>query len=105
MAKFKAVPQPRSEESFVNGADAPRSVHALGAPDFAASRETSTGRPWDGLDPKAPPTVNQTVRLNAYQHAQLQYIAQLEERSQAQVLRRLLVPILGDAALAAHSGS
>jgi hypothetical protein len=117
MAKFRAVPLPQSEDEFIRGAEAPAPAQSavptpiagptpasIAGPtpapmaDAAATEPPGGALPWYGLDPRARPTVNQTVRLNAYQHAQLQYLAQTQERSLSQVLRRILGPALDRAA-------
>lgn len=95
--KFRSVPQPRSEDEFVSGADAPAKGRAI---DVVKSSPDPVAR--TGLDPKAAPTVNTTVRLNEYQHAQLMHLAKVEDRSQSQILRRLLGPAL-EAAIAKTS--
>ena len=111
MAKFRSAPQLRSEESFVEAAEAteplkPKSavLEKKGRAPLTSVPESSRPvMPWDGLDPKAPPTVNQTVRLNDHQHAQLVHLAELEDRSQAQILRRILGPAL-DSAIKSAAG-
>ncbi len=129
MAKFRAVPQPRSEDDFVNGAaldgslpkePAPKEpalpkeaapiVEPAAADDLAERRPknkaqgratparfTRGSRPWHEFSADERPTISQTVRLNTYQHEQLKWLAQNEDRSLAQVLRRLLAPVLEQA--------
>ena len=50
--------------------------------------------PWAGLNPKSKPTSGINLRLNEYQLALLRFVAKHEDRSQQQVTKRLLVPIL-----------
>ena len=111
MAKFRSVPLPRSEEEFVKSAEpavALKSEAGQGDPVAIAPAteespprrkklKTKESRPWQGLDPNERADVSQTVRLNAYQHEQLKWIAEKEDRSLSQVLRRLLGPALDSA--------
>ncbi len=57
----------------------------------AKDRATETA-PWRGLDPKAKPTSGINLRLNDYQLALIRFVAEQEERSQQQVIKRVLVP-------------
>ena len=56
--------------------------------------EGSPNLPWGSLDPKAKPTSGINLRLNEYQLALLRFVAEHADRSQQQVIKRMLVPSL-----------
>lgn len=114
MAKFKpsdaaltSVPLPRSEEEFLNAAPTPFSPSPTVAPQPAErpaptprTKRSSAGHP-KREEPSAVDTddvVSFTVRIPRHHHELLEAIAREEERSIAQVTRRLLVPAIEDRA-------
>ena len=50
--------------------------------------------PWSQFDSDAKPTNGVNLRLNDYQLTLLRYVAKHEDRSQQQILRRHLIPLL-----------
>jgi hypothetical protein len=55
-------------------------------------------RPWEGLDASDKTIASQQpLRLNAYQYEQLKWLAESEDRSLAQILRRIVGPALEEA--------
>ncbi len=76
----------------------PAKLHAL--PDeqqaarfTAGAKDRSTQpKPWEAFDPKAKPTTGMNLRLNEYQLTLLRYIAETDERSLQQTIKRLLIP-------------
>lgn len=122
MSKFRAAPQLPSEDAFIKGAEGPRTtplravkkasvdseagtepvaapVVAKAAPlvnSFAVAVDSS--EPWSAHDPNAKRIEStQPLRLNAYQYEQLKWLAESEDRSLAQILRRLIGPALEEA--------
>jgi hypothetical protein len=112
MAKFKAsdatlssVPLPRSEEEFLGAAPAPFTpaspvVTAVPPPTEARTAPPRSKRP-SGTTAKQEDAaaidddiVSFTVRIPRHHHDLLEAIAREEERSVAQVTRRLLVPAI-----------
>lgn len=106
MATFKSVPQPRSEAEFLDGArEEPAGLAVVPSPAHAADPDPRVapaatgqgGAPWEDFDPSEGPTVNLTVRVNRYQHAQIVHLAESDDRPQQQILRRLIGPALAAA--------
>jgi hypothetical protein len=71
---------------------------------FAAGAETRTvepddtgpppvtAQPWQKLDKTAKPLSGINLRLNAYEHELLKYLADSDQRSIQQTIKRLLIP-------------
>ena len=125
MSKFRAAPRLQSEEAFVKAAEEPRKpsktvkvaapVKATkeASPSMAPTqsqekdspmlvdlprRDASSSLPWEEYDPSARTTANQQpLRLNAYQYEQLKWLAESQDRSLAQILRRIIAPALEEA--------
>jgi hypothetical protein len=110
MAKFKAsdatlssVPLPRSEEEFLGAAPAPLIAPPTAVATVSPPAEPRTS-PARSRRPNAPKQedgaaidddiVSFTVRIPRHHHDLLEAIAREEERSVAQVTRRLLVPAI-----------
>jgi hypothetical protein len=55
------------------------------------------GQPWDELDPHERPSLRLPIPLNRRQYEQLKYLSELEDRSLAKILSRLLGPVLDEA--------
>ena len=121
MSKFRAAPRLQSEEAFVKAAEAPRkpvaSVVAAAPPPsdivtsanpvkpskkskkpVALKTASASMYPWEEYDAGEKAVASQQpLRLNAYQYEQLKWLAQTEDRSLAQILRRIVGPALEDA--------
>lgn len=83
-AKLQALPDEQQVAHFVAG---------------ASKREPTTkAKPWEALDPKAKPTIGLNLRLNEYQMTLLRYVAETEDRSIQQTIKRLLIPAAETAA-------
>jgi hypothetical protein len=107
MAKFKAsdatlsaVPLPRSEEEFLGAAPAAFTPPSAIAPASPAEHATPPRPKRLGATAKQEVAtidddiVSFTVRIPRHHHDLLEAIAREEERSVAQVTRRLLVPAI-----------
>lgn len=98
--KFKSKPEPLralpdlpAEEDvarFAAGAGT-RAVEpsALPAPTMAI---VGAPLPWDKLDKNAKPLSGINLRLNEYEHELLKFLAEADDRSIQQTIKRLLIP-------------
>jgi len=59
--------------------------------------------PWEKLDKHARPLSGINVRLNEYEHELLKFIAQSNDRSIQQTIKRLLIPAAETAAASARN--
>lgn len=50
--------------------------------------------PWKAFDPQANPTKGINLRLNEYELALIQYVADKQDRSAQKTIKRLLIPAL-----------
>ena len=64
----------------------------------AVERTASQSKPWEKLDPKGKATAGINLRLNEYQLTLLRHIAEAEDRSLQQTIKRLLIPAAEKAA-------
>ena len=88
MAKRKRFQLPKENQV---SAVAPEKVAAFVQ---GTLHERDAELPWAALDPKAKPTSGINLRLNEYQLALLRFVAKHEDRSQQQVTKRMLIPVL-----------
>ncbi|RZI45475.1 hypothetical protein [Candidatus Finniella inopinata] len=58
------------------------------------NQQRTPQRPGKAFDPKAKPTYGINVRLNDYQLDLIRRVCEKEERSQQQIIKRILVPAL-----------
>lgn len=71
-------------------------VTALPSQDPESSQDAE--HPWEAHDPASKTTATtQPLRLNAHQYEQLKWLAETQDRSLAQILRRLVGPALDEA--------
>ena len=115
MSKFRAAPNlQQSENAFVQAAESPRNTSELRTATASPPKKTAKAakptkpasiavlqsadaveQPWvlhDAADKQV--VSNQPLRLNAYQYEQLKWLAESQDRSLAQILRRLVGPAL-----------
>lgn len=76
--KLRALPDERDVARFASGA--------------AEHNTTLDSKPWEAFDPKEKPTSGLNLRLNEYQLTLLRYIAEADDRSLQQTIKRLLIP-------------
>lgn len=114
MSKFKPRPSellelpelPRAEDvaRFAAGADTrstePPEPTAAAAPPMRAraprarprAAPSSSAAPWDGFSKDAKPLSGINLRLNDYERELLRFLAESDQRSIQQTIKRLLVP-------------
>jgi len=61
--------------------------------------------PWAKLDKDAKPLSGINLRINEYEHELLKFLAQVDDRSIQQTIKRLLIPAAESAAAALQSDS
>jgi len=61
-----------------------------------ASDHSLETMPWDSLDPKDKPTINVSIRMNAYEIAILRHLVEQADTSQSKLLRRIVIPAMAD---------
>jgi hypothetical protein len=98
--KFKAKAEPlRVLPNLPNSEDVARFAAGAGTrtvePKDTASHES---RPWEELDKEAKPLSGINLRLNAYEHELLKFLAESDQRSIQQTIKRLLIPAAESAA-------
>lgn len=99
--RLRALPDlPDAEDvaRFAAGAET-RAVEpsALPAPTITI---VSSQLPWDKLDKNAKPLSGINLRLNDYEHQLLKFLAEADDRSIQQTIKRLLIPAAEAAAAA-----
>lgn len=109
MTKFKAkpallqalpnLPDPDDVARFAAGA-----VTRNLEPNDATSPELRQ-MPWETLDKAGKPISGLNLRLNAYEHELLKFLAQSEQRSIQQTIKRLLIPAAEAAAGSIRGGA
>lgn len=70
----------------------PAALEAFAAGAKARRGATEAPRPWDQLDPKAPPKYNVSVRLNDYHLEMLRFLSEKLDISQQKIIRKQLIP-------------
>ena len=98
---LRALPDPDEVARFAAGADT-RTVEP-NAPAPAMSVVHSP--PWETLDKDAKPLSGINLRLNEYEHELLKFLAEQDQRSLQQTIKRLLIPAAESAAEAIRSNS
>lgn len=100
MPKFKAKAEPlRVLPDLPNAEDVAR--FAAGAGTRTVERKDtapSEHPPWESLDKDAKPLSGINLRLNAYEHELLKFLADSDQRSIQQTIKRLLIPAAESAA-------
>jgi hypothetical protein len=96
------LPDPADVARFAAGAGT-RTVEptALPAPEMTVVPSLP---PWEKLDKDAKPLSGLNLRLNAYEHELLKFLAESDDRSIQQTIKRLLIPAAESAAAAIRGG-
>lgn len=64
--------------------------------DFVSGRSAANRKPWGGMDPDATRRTGVNLRLNDWELEVLRHVAKREGRSQLDVIRRALRPVLDE---------
>jgi hypothetical protein len=102
VTKFKAKAEPlRVLPNLPNPEDVARFAAGAGTrtvePNDTAPAATDQ-LPWKKLDKEAKPLSGINLRLNAYEHELLKFLAESDQRSIQQTIKRLLIPAAESAA-------
>lgn len=110
MSKFKSrpadllrvlpeLPDPGDVARFAAGADK-RTVEPT-----QTSSPTTDRLPWEEYDKTAKPLSGINLRLNDYEHQLLKFLAESDQRSIQQTIKRLLIPAAESAAASLRASS
>jgi hypothetical protein len=112
MGKFKskpealrALPDPEDVARFASGAGTRTVEPSTAVPTIAVVPSVpvvpSVSSPsWETLDKNAKPLSGINLRLNEYEHELLKFLAESDDRSIQQIIKRLLIPTAEAAAAA-----
>lgn len=92
MGGFKVgkVPKPRLPPDAVEGFAAKADEVAKPTDRAPLPPRAMSARPWEGMDPDAATSRGVNLRLNAYEHEVLKWLAERDDRSLQYTLKRLL---------------
>jgi hypothetical protein len=97
---LRALPDPEEVARFAAGAET-RTVEP-NAP-LPAISVVPSPRTWEKLDKDAKPLSGINLRINEYEHELLKFLAEHDQRSLQQTIKRLLIPAAESAAEAIRS--
>ncbi|NOU29746.1 MAG: hypothetical protein HOO96_17715 [Polyangiaceae bacterium] len=95
------LPDPADVARFAAGAGT-RTVEPAALPEMTVVPSVP---PWEKLDKDAKPLSGLNLRLNAYEHELLKFLAESDDRSIQQTIKRLLIPAAESAAAAIRGDS
>lgn len=99
---LRALPDPEDVARFAAGAGT-RAVESTAVPMMTVVSSMPSSAPsssWELLDKNAKPLSGINLRLNDYEHELLKFLAESDDRSIQQTIKRLLIPAAEAAAAA-----